>query len=205
MGLLDLLGEEAARRGLLAGGMELNPARVFALVRDMPYERASSRDPETTILEWRGTCSGKHYLLKALFAELGIHSRLIACSTQVDIDPADVPEELRPVVDDAGGRIVDVHNYLVLELADGDMVVDATFPVAMKGLGFPVNEGFVLGEDQEVACTPIGIWEVPEDVDSQQFKRDLLGRLFTEKQLAERDRFILALSSAVAKRLQGGG
>ena len=27
---------------------------------------ASNRDPETTINEWRGTCSGKHYLLQKL-------------------------------------------------------------------------------------------------------------------------------------------
>ena len=49
----------------------------------MTYQRASDRQPETLIREWRGTCSGKHYLLQALFAELGIPARLIACTTNL--------------------------------------------------------------------------------------------------------------------------
>ncbi len=204
MDLLPLFRSEAERRGLLASGAELDAARVFALVRDMPYMRASSRDPETTIREWRGTCSGKHYLLKALFAEMGIRSRLIACSTHLDIDPGQVPDELKPIVEAAGGRIVDVHNYLVLELPGGDMIVDATLPAAMKSLGFNVNEEFVLGENQQVACTPIGIWEVPDDVDAQEFKDHLLDRLFTKKQLELRDRFIPAFSAALAKHIGDG-
>jgi hypothetical protein len=204
MDLLALLRSEAEKRGLLPAGAELDAPRVFALVRDMPYLRASSRAPETTIREWRGTCSGKHYLLKALFAELGIGSRLVACSTQLEIDPDQVPDELRHIVEKAGAKIVDIHNYLVLELADGDMVVDATFPAALKQLGFHVNEEFVLGKDQELASKPIGVWEVPEDVDPQEYKNELLGKLFTDEQLALRDRFIVALSAALAEYLESG-
>src|SRR5665811_2349532 len=49
--LLPLLREEATRRGLLQADVRLDAERVFALVRDMPYARASSREPEVTLTE----------------------------------------------------------------------------------------------------------------------------------------------------------
>jgi len=50
------------------------------LVRDMPYQRTSTREPEAIIQEWRGTCSGKHYLLDQIFREEGLESRVIMCT-----------------------------------------------------------------------------------------------------------------------------
>jgi len=63
--LRALLREHAEARGLIPGGVALTPAGAFVLVRDLPYQRAASRQPEVIIREWRGTCSGKHYVLKA--------------------------------------------------------------------------------------------------------------------------------------------
>lgn len=74
--LLEALKSEALQRGLLKPEEEIDLKKAFFLVRDMPYIRASSRDSETIIREWRGTCSGKHYLLKKLFAELGYQSHV---------------------------------------------------------------------------------------------------------------------------------
>src|SRR5215211_5550462 len=114
--LFERLRAKAIERGLLKSGEEINAEKAFLLVRDMPYTRASSRDPETIIQEWRGTCSGKHYLLKRLFAELGYASRLIACTTVAYIDPKEVRGKLRKLLEESEGRFVDVHNYLILEL-----------------------------------------------------------------------------------------
>ena len=76
--LINALNREALRRGLLTGEHRITEEVAFSLVRDMSYERASSRDPLTTISEWKGTCSGKHYLLKDLFEELGMRVSLYA-------------------------------------------------------------------------------------------------------------------------------
>jgi len=153
--LLDTLKSKAIEKGLLSPGEEIDAEKAFTLVRDMPYVRASSRDPETTIQEWRGTCSGKHYLLKGLFAELGYSSRLIACTTVTHIDPQSVMKgKLRDLLEQTEGRFVDVHNYLILELPEGDMIVDATWPLSTKGTGTVVNERFVLGENQKIASKP---------------------------------------------------
>lgn len=198
--LLETLQSKAAERRLLQPGEEIDSAKAFFLVRDMPYTRASSRDPETTIREWRGTCSGKHYLLKSLFAELGYKSRLIACTTVAYIDPQQARGRLRELLEQSNGRFVDVHNYLILELPEGEMIVDATWPLATKDMGTVVNENFVLGENHQIACKPIKTWVVPEDRDKQEFKDEILRDTFTPEELAHREEFIKALGEMSNRR-----
>ena len=53
--LLETLKLKAVENGLVSPKDEIDAAKAFYLVRDMPYQRASSREPETTIDEWRGT------------------------------------------------------------------------------------------------------------------------------------------------------
>ena len=197
---LALLRSKAVSKGLLKPEEEIDAEKAFILVRDMPYTRASSRDPQTIIHEWRGTCSGKHYLLKQLFHELGYSARLIACTTVVQIDPQDVRWKLRELLEQSNGRFVDVHNYLLLELPDGDMVVDATWPMSTKGMGTVVNEAFVMGEDQKIACEPLQTWEVPDDQDPQAFKEEILANSFSKDELEHREAFIQALGEMTNNR-----
>ena len=191
--LLESLKAKAVERGLLKPGDEIDLEKAFTLVRDMPYIRASSRNPETIIREWRGTCSGKHYLLKSLFAELGYSSRLIACTAVTMIDPMMVSGKLRELLQQSNGRFVDVHNYLILELPGKEMIVDATWSLDTKGTGTVVNERFVLGEDQQIACQPVKTWVVPEDRNAQDFKDEILKESFSSEELAHREAFIRAL------------
>jgi hypothetical protein len=198
--LLETLKSKAVEKDLLKSNEDVDLEGAYTLVRDMPYTRASSRDPETIIQEWRGTCSGKHYLLKQLFAELGYSSRLIACTTVAHIDPKNARGKLRKLLQQSEGRFVDVHNYLILELPEGEMIVDATWPLATKGMGTVVNERFVLGEDQKIACDPIRTWVVPEEGDSQEFKAEILKESFTPEELAHRDEFIRTLGEMTNSR-----
>ncbi len=172
---------------------ELDAERVFLLVRDMPYARATSREPETIIEEWRGTCSGKHYLLKALFAELGYASRLIAWTTVADLEPERFLGKMRRVLEQSNGRLVDVHNYLILELPDSDMIVDATWPLDAKGSGAVVNEQFILGRNQTIAADPIKSWIVPDDRDPQEFKNEIPDQRYSPQELIHREAFIEAI------------
>ncbi|HSL47072.1 MAG TPA: hypothetical protein VK897_26780 [Anaerolineales bacterium] len=198
--LLEVLKSRAVERGLLKPQEEIDIEKAFLLVRDMPYTRASSRDPETIIQEWRGTCSGKHYLLKRLFAELGYTSRLIACTTVTHIDPQKVSGKLRRLLEQSQGRFVDVHNYLVLELPEKEMIVDATWPLATRGMGTVVNERFVPGEDHRIACKPLKTWVVPEDRNAQEFKDEILKESFTPQELAHREEFIRTLGKVTNNR-----
>ena len=192
--LLDILKSEAVQRRHLKSEEEIDIKKAFFLVRDMPYTRASSRDSETIIHEWRGTCSGKHYLLKKLFAELGYKSKLIACTTVNHIDPKSVSGKLRKLLKQSNGRFVDVHNYLILELPDGsEMIVDATWPLATKEMGLVVNEDFILRVNHQIATKPIKTWVVPDEGDSQEFKNRILKDSFTPEELAHREEFIKTL------------
>ena len=191
--LLNVLKSKAVEKDLLKPEEEIDAEKAFTLVRDMPYTRASSRDPETIIGEWRGTCSGNHYLLKSLFAELGYSARLIACTTVAHIDPKEVRGKLRTLLEQSEGRFVDVHNYLILETPEGEMIVDATWPIATKGMGTVVNERFVLGENHQIACEPLKTWDVPDDRDAQEFKDEILKDSFTPEELAHREEFIKTL------------
>lgn len=199
--LLELLKSKAIEKGILRPEDEIDAPKAFELVRDMPYIRASSRDPQTIIEEWRGTCSGKHYLLKGLFAELGYSSRVIACTTVTHIDPRKVLGKLRKLLRQSDGRLVDVHNYLVLELPDGEMVVDATWPISTRGMGVVINEQFVLGENQKIAVKPLKSWVVPDDRDPQEFKNEILKDSFTADELAHRDEFLETLSKFTNSRV----
>jgi len=193
--LIDTLKREAVRRGLLPAGAEIDPATAFTLVRDMPYRRASDRRPETIIAEWRGTCSGKHYLLHALFTELDLKSQVMACTTVTPVESENVPKRFLSLYEAANRRFVDVHNYLLLELPDGGhMVVDATWPIAALEHGRVVNEAFVLGQDQQIASQPLESWPIPKDSDAQAFKDELLHRYFTPAELEFREEVIRVLS-----------
>jgi len=195
MNLLDLLADEAVRRGFISPNAKIDAAGAYALVREMPYRRASDRRPETTIREWQGTCSGKHYLLQALFAELNLPSQVIACTTVVPVDREVVPKHLLALYESANSRFVDVHNYLVVSLpGDKRMIVDATWPLSAAEAGLTTNPEFALGQDQRIAAEALECWPIPPGRDPQDFKDELLRTHFTPAELLFREEVIRTLS-----------
>ena len=194
MQLLSLLKTEAMRRELIDPDTEIDAARAFTLVRDMPYRRASDRNPETTIKEWRGTCSGKHYLLERLFNELGLVSQIMACTTATPVDPDQIPEALQPLYKAANRHFVDVHNYLLVTLPESrQMIVDATWPLSARKHGITVNQEFILGQDQQIAAEALETWRIPEGRDPQDFKNEILRTYFTPAELEFREEVIQAM------------
>ena len=186
--LLSLLEKESRKRGLLAPGESLTAERAFALVRDMPYRRASSRRPEAIVEEWRGTCSGKHYLLADIFRELGLESRVIMCTHRFTVEnTGHFPLELRALV--AEGPVPDVHTYLRVNTAERWTVVDATWPSSAGPLGMTVNQEFRPGRDMAIACDPIETLPVPEGMDPQEYKEQVIAEFCGEGSSA-RDEFI---------------
>ena len=197
MNLILELKKGAAIRGIIDDSQEMDPGLVFSLVRDMPYQRASDRKPETTIAEWRGTCSGKHYLLQKLFEELGFETKIVACTSITPVDPGDISPQVEPLYTAANCQFVDVHNYLLLSVpGGGEMIVDATWPLSAEQHGMIVNKEFVLGKDQHIATTPIERWVVPAGADPQAFKDHLLQEKFSLDELKFREVVIQAISES---------
>ena len=199
MGLLADFKAAAVARRRFPDDERLTPASIFVLVRDMPYERASTPLAETAMHEWRGTCSAKHYLLRALYREFGLHSILIHAACEITaVGWPWLPSGLKDALQE--GPIPDVHTFLRLDIGNEWMTVDATWPLAAGQLGLPVNERFEAGRDMKVACEPDELFHVPEDVDPQAFKDVILGR-HVGGQVDRRDRFIEALSGWLAREL----
>ncbi|MCI0844159.1 MAG: hypothetical protein J4N87_02310 [Chloroflexi bacterium] len=195
--LLSMLEAESQRRGLVEPGRTIDAKAAFALVRDMPYQRASSRAPEVVIQEWRGTCSGKHYLLDRIFEEEGMESKVIMCTHRFTEETTEnFPPELKEVV--ARSAVPDVHTYIRLNTDDGWMTVDATWPAKAGPLGMTVNSEFKLGQDMTLACSPIETFEVPKGRDPQAFKEELIER-FCGSQSDDRDRFINGMGEWLSK------
>lgn len=186
--LTRLLHAEAAARGLRAPAAPLpDIPESFALVRDMPYARASTHDPAGIVREWRGTCSTKHELLAALLAERGVSSTVMACTQEITLPPSAPPELLAQT---GGQAVVDVHNYLIVHAPGGDMIVDATWPLSAAAAGLPVNPEWRWGENQRLACIPLETWPVPAGESVAAFKDRLLRERYTPEELARRDALI---------------
>lgn len=62
----------------LTGSLNEKTIKLFELVREIPYGSIGSRDPKDVFEKKRGTCSGKHALLKELFEDLGIEVKVYA-------------------------------------------------------------------------------------------------------------------------------
>lgn len=206
MTLLPRLRTAAEQRAMLAPGATIDAGVAFVLVREMLYVRASDRRPETTIEEWRGTCSGKHYLLRALLKELGVPSMLMAATH--DFTAQNSPWLPPPLLAEVtAAPVPDVHNFLqVLGEAAGEeawYAVDATWPLAARSLGLPANEALVPGRHMRLAADIEELFHVPDGDDPQQFKQRLLER-HAAGQIERRERFIEALSAWLAEQLGAG-
>jgi hypothetical protein len=203
MSLLTTLRAEATRRGLLDEGARIDAATAYRLVRDMPYRRASDREPETILREWTGTCSGKHYLLGELFDELGLASMLMIATHEFTPENSPwLPPHLASEVRLA--PVPDVHNFLRVEhdqVMHEWMTVDATWPASAHTLGIPSNAAFEPGRDQVIACDPIEIFHVPPDIDPQELKDRILAD-HVGSDAARREAFIAALSAWLATELR---
>ncbi len=185
----------------MAADDKLTAASAFALVRDMPYQRASTREPEAIVREWRGTCSGKHYLLAGIFGELGMDSRIVMCTHRFTREnTSHFPEALRSLV--ASEPVPDVHTYIRLRTDARWMNVDGTWPSAAERLGMPVNRTFVEGHDMTIACDPLDSFIVPSGDDPQAFKEQLIAE-FCGSSSTIRDEFIEGMSRWLSDATQG--
>jgi hypothetical protein len=165
---------------------------LFEHVRDLPYYYPSPRDPSEVLQSGRGSCSGKHYVLGAMFRLLGLEVRHMICTHRFNesliVFPGPMQEMLRK------NEIIDMHDSLQIAVDDAWVDVDATWPSGLREFGFPVNEDW----DGKHAM-PLSV--VAEDLviaegDPETLKEELLSKL-TPRQRALRKQFLIALSSWV--------
>lgn len=194
----------AIQRGVLAASASLNVAEAVRIVRDLPYARAADRRPETIIEEWRGTCSGKHYLLAQVLEELGAAVMVIHATHHFTPENSPwLPPDL--LAEAARAPVPDVHTFLRVQLdafRDEWFTVDVTWPLGAQALGMPVNEGFDHRTDHRIAADVEEIVHVDEDDDPQEVKERLVEAHVGAKAV-RRDAFIERLAAWLGERLAG--
>ena len=77
------------------------------------------------------------------------------------------------------------------------MRVDCTWPRSAEALGMAVNHDLRPGVDMALACDPIDFYEVPDGMEPQTFKEQLID-CFCGSQSKTRDQFIESMSNWLA-------
>jgi len=163
--------------------------RVFERVRDLPYQYPASRDPLEVLRSGRGSCSGKHYLLGKLFSAMGLRVKNMLCTHRFNESPLPFPDDMQEIL--RKNEIVDLHDYLQVQI-DGQWVdVDCTWEKALRDFGFPVTDDWNGKSSMMLTVNPDETKEV--NGDPSKAKDEMLSHL-THRQRTLRKQFLEALA-----------
>lgn len=158
---------------------------LFEKVRDIPYGDIGSREPLDVYKQNKGTCSGKHELLKELYKTLDIPIKDYLIMHRFKQLPVIFPEDIKEILERTD--IIDPHNYFKIKINDKWIIVDVTWDKPLQILGFPVNENWDGKSDMNIAVVLGG--EIYETDDPITKKKELIKNL-PEKTQEERKLFL---------------
>ncbi|MDD4287331.1 MAG: hypothetical protein PHO20_05570 [Candidatus Peribacteraceae bacterium] len=161
---------------------------AYEFVRDIAYGNIGSRSAEDVFLARKGTCSGKHALLKMFFESLGYEVQ----SWFAEHDFSQFPIHPWPQVlaEFRGKTITDFHDFLKVNISGEWITVDAVFDAPLVRLGFPSLQW----DGQNDMKLPIRALQVfPAEVDVESHKKALIASLPQETQEL-RKRFLSLLT-----------
>ena len=167
---------------------------LFERVRDIPYCFPASRDPAEVLRAGRGSCSGKHYLLGELYRLLGLPLRHMICMHRFNESPIAFPESMQDML--RKNEIVDLHDYLQIQIDGAWIDIDATWERGLREFGFPVNEEWDGKRSMLLSVVPGE--NLLAEIDPERLKEELLSKL-TPRQRTLRKQFLEGLSAWVAE------
>ena len=154
----------------LVGDIPLNEQiiKLFEKVRDIPYGNIESRDPKEVFEKNKGTCSGKHELLKELYQELGIEVKDFIAMHKFNDSKVDFPDNIKEILNRTG--IIDPHNFFKIKINDNWITIDITWDKPLKKLGFTVTENWDGKSDMDLCVVPIEIIETENPIELKKQK-----------------------------------
>jgi len=166
--------------------------RLFERVRDLPFRYPASRDPREVLAQGGGSCSGKHNLLGELYRHAGLPVRHMLCTHRFNESQMAFPDAMNGLLQK--NEIVDVHDYLQVQV-DGEWLdVDATWPASLHDFGVPATEEWDGRSSMVLSVVPDEHEEI--DSDPAKAKEERLSKL-TPRQRMLRKQFLEALSQWV--------
>lgn len=167
---------------------------LFNKVRDIPYGNIGSRNPKQVYLQQKGTCSGKHELLKGLLTALKIPVKNYIILHSFNQLPVKYPKEIRTFL--SKNNIVDPHNFLKIKIGKHWQIVDVTWDLSLEKLGFPVNKTWNIDKDCNISVVQGG--QIFETDNPLEKKLELLSE-FSVKEQENRKQFLLLLTNWLNK------
>lgn len=159
----------------------------------LPYTWPGEPTAESVRLLGRGTCAGKHALLREELEALGFRTHLLMV-----IGP--LAPDVWPDVCEAAGGLVEVHECLTVETGwAGPLLVDVTWHPAAIRAGLRGTLDWATDADMLCAVEPLACYAVGDD-DLRHQKELLRSRLYSADDRVRRDR-VLAEIAARADRL----
>jgi hypothetical protein len=163
---------------------------LYEHVRDIPYVYPASRDPVEVLRRRQGSCSGKHYLLGELLRMAGLKVRNMICRHRFNESPLPFPDQMQAIL--LKNEIVDLHDYLQVQI-DGEWVeVDATWELPLRDYGFPVTEPW--DGKRAMLLSVVVDEEFVTEGDPARKKEEMLSKL-SPRQRTLRKQFLELLSS----------
>ena len=169
--------------------IEVKIITLFEKVRDIPYGNIGSRKPLDVYSQNKGTCSGKHELLKALYKTLGIQVKDFIIMHNFNELHIKYPTNIQQILEKT--NIIDPHNFIKIKINNKWCTVDVTWDKALKKHGFLVNENWNGKSNMKISVTKGG--KIHETEKSIILKEKLLKNMPEELQ-KEREIFLEKLT-----------
>ena len=162
---------------------------AFRFVRDLHYGDIGSRNPFDVLMAKKGTCSGKHALLRLFFEGLGYGVQSFFAVHDFSTFPINLwPVELRKF---QHRTITDYHDFLKVKVGDRWLTVDAMFDAPLAQRGFPVHDW----DGESDMQLPVQSQETfPAEGDAEDHKKRLVASL-PEQTQKDRKQFLSALTT----------
>lgn len=164
--------------------------RLFERVRDIPYGNINSRNPLDVYQKNKGTCSGKHELLKVLYRGMGISVKDFLILHRFRDMKIKWPEKIEAILETED--FIDPHNFLKIEIKGKWITVDATWDKPLEKLGFYVNQNWEGKNDMKLVVQEGG--SVQETDNPFDLKEKLISQM-PESAQKNRKQFLSELSS----------
>jgi transglutaminase-like putative cysteine protease len=167
---------------------------LFERVRDLPYQYPASRNPVEVLQRPGGSCSGKHYLLGELFRLHGLAVRHMLCTHRFNESPVPFPDRMQELL--LKNEIVDVHDYLQINIDGAWVDVDATWPLGLRDFGLPATDDW--DGQSSMVLTVVPDEQTHTSGDPAKAKEERLSKL-TPRQRTLRKQFLESLGQWVAE------
>jgi transglutaminase-like putative cysteine protease len=117
---------------------------IFEHVRDIPYAIVTGlgdpvQGPARMLVQNRGYCEPKHIVMFMMYQKLGIPVKYVSYPFRWSAQDIDYPRKLMKQADEMP---MGYHLACKANINGGWILVDATWDLPLKKLGFPVNESW---------------------------------------------------------------